>query len=67
MIQGGINWMKAIPSITELDDLSIPGTHDSCARHGCPIKDFGRCQNLKLKEQFERGISFIDTCTRKAP
>ena len=61
------NWMKAVPDDTEVSDLSIPGTHDSCARHGGPIRDLALCQHLNLGEQFERGIRFIDIRTRRTP
>ncbi|OHS96157.1 phosphatidylinositol diacylglycerol-lyase [Tritrichomonas foetus] len=51
------NWMKNIDDQRNIMDLSIPGTHESCARFGYPI---AACQSLSLYEQLQRGVRFFD-------
>ena len=29
-----VSWMKSIPDNTKLSQMTIPGTHNSCALHG---------------------------------
>ena len=52
-------WMTALPDSTKIEDMSIPGTHDSLALYG--IGDFiGQCQDLPVSEQLELGARFLD-------
>ncbi|MFD5514128.1 phosphatidylinositol-specific phospholipase C domain-containing protein [Streptomyces sp. NPDC127051] len=37
--------------------MTIPGTHESCARYGGLAV---ACQALTLPEQFDKGVRFID-------
>lgn len=53
------DWMSSIPDSTTVDDLTIPGTHNSCARIGGPF-DTAKCQDLSLAELFGIGIRFVD-------
>ncbi|MCW2119920.1 phosphatidylinositol-specific phospholipase C [Flavobacterium sp. 7A] len=55
------NWMKSIPDATSLLNISIPGTHESCALAE-PIWAFGfaKCQNWELTEQLEKGVRYLD-------
>ena len=53
------NWMSAVPDDTLISELSIPGTHDTCALIDHPL-GFARCQNRDLREQLYSGIRFID-------
>ncbi|MDU1891473.1 MAG: phosphatidylinositol-specific phospholipase C [Dysgonomonas sp.] len=50
-------WCKDLSNDLYLYNLTIPGTHDTCATHALP---FAKCQNLGLKEQLDLGIRFID-------
>jgi len=50
-------WMSSIPDLTPISRVTIPGTHDSCARSNIP---FVRTQYLTLTQQFRLGIRFID-------
>jgi 1-phosphatidylinositol phosphodiesterase len=50
-------WMKDIPDDILISELSIPGTHDSCALYGGPHTI---CQAKSLLEQLELGIRFFD-------
>ncbi len=52
-------WMQGLADSKRLTELTLPGTHDSCAQiggHG----NFAKCQGLNLIEQFHRGVRFID-------
>lgn len=51
------SWMKDIPDDTLLSNMTIPGTHDSCAESNIP---FVRTQYLSITKQMEAGIRFLD-------
>jgi 1-phosphatidylinositol phosphodiesterase len=50
-------WMSQLPDGTLLRELTIPGTHNSGARHGGPWTE---CQNISVPEQLSSGIRFLD-------
>jgi 1-phosphatidylinositol phosphodiesterase len=50
-------WMAKLVDATSLYDISIPGTHDTCALHG---GDWPTTQRRTLTEQLEGGVRFID-------
>lgn len=50
-------WLGALPDGTDLRTLTIPGTHDSGARHG---GWWTECQNTSIAEQLNSGIRFLD-------
>ncbi len=51
------NWLTALPDSTPISQLSIPGTHDTCALKGGAITV---CQTRILAEQLAAGIRCID-------
>lgn len=51
------DWMSGIVGTRRLDTLTIPGTHDTCARHGYPLF---KCQDRTLEEQLFMGVRLID-------
>jgi 1-phosphatidylinositol phosphodiesterase len=53
--------MSTIKDETPIWALTIPGTHDTCARFG---GDLVICQSLELPAQLEAGIRFLDIRTR---
>jgi 1-phosphatidylinositol phosphodiesterase len=53
------DWMSRIDGTTKLGELSIPGSHDTCALHE-PFPGTARCQALSLREQLETGVRFLD-------
>lgn len=55
-------WMQRVPDTTSLSALSIPGTHDTCARYG---GDAVACQSWSLADQFAVGIRFLDIRCRQ--
>lgn len=50
-------WMGAVPDAAWLSALTVPGTHDSCARSNVP---FVRTQYLSITQQLALGIRFFD-------
>lgn len=58
------SWMGEIPDDTLLSDITIPGTHDTCARSNVP---FVRTQYLSVAKQMEAGLRFLDLRCRVHP
>ncbi|QHC24376.1 phosphatidylinositol-specific phospholipase C [Streptomyces sp. GS7] len=55
------DWMSALGDATPVQRLTIPGTHDSGARHGGP---WVACQNAPVADQLAGGIRFLDVRCR---
>ena len=53
----GKEWMKSVPEDSSLSELSLPGTHDSCALYGGV---YGQCQTMTLSQQLDTGVRFLD-------
>jgi len=53
------NWMSHVEGIKKLSELSIPGSHDTCALYE-PFPSTARCQTLALQQQLEAGVRFLD-------
>ncbi len=53
------DWMSAISDSTYISEITIPGTHDSCA-HYEPVYGMIKCQEYTLKDQLEMGVRFLD-------
>ena len=51
------SWMKSIPDSTKLSQMTIPGTHNSCALHGICC---ARTQTWSLPEQMNAGLRYFD-------
>ena len=51
------SWMSFLNNDLELKDLTIPGTHESCALHGI---FFAINQTWSLENQLNAGIRFFD-------
>ena len=60
------DWMSVIPGDTKLTEITMPGTHDSCARKFHNEDAFGvmsgisKCQSLNITEQLNAGVRFLD-------
>ena len=52
------SWLSHLPSTSLLSTLSIPGTHNSCAR--IPPVPFVACQSATLTQQLHLGIRYFD-------
>jgi len=59
-IQRYSSWMSRLPDSSLLSQLSLPGTHDSCALHDGLSFGFAKCQTWQLADQLKAGIRFID-------
>jgi 1-phosphatidylinositol phosphodiesterase len=55
------SWMADIPDDTLLSNITVPGTHDSCAESNIP---FVRTQYLSITKQMEAGLRFLDLRVR---
>jgi 1-phosphatidylinositol phosphodiesterase len=51
--------MSAVDGTRSLSELSVPGTHESCARHE-PLPGTAKCQNLSIDEQLTAGVRYFD-------
>src|SRR6266496_980946 len=58
------DWMSLIPGTTSLNQLSIPGTHDTMTEGFAStdplIAPFAQTQDLDLGTQLDHGIRFLD-------
>ena len=52
-----VNWMTQLPGTSELSQLTLPGTHDTCTAFLTPIAS---CQNWDLATQLQYGIRYVD-------
>ncbi|KAA6212431.1 phosphatidylinositol-specific phospholipase C domain-containing protein [Streptomyces albofaciens JCM 4342] len=55
-----VQWMSRIPDDTDIRGMSIPGTHESCARYAGGSAGFAQCQNRPLDWQLRAGVRYID-------
>ncbi|OAV96853.1 hypothetical protein PTTG_05770 [Puccinia triticina 1-1 BBBD Race 1] len=51
------NWMSQLPDQLPISEITIPGSHQSCAIYGWPV---ARCQTRSLARQLRDGIRFLD-------
>lgn len=56
------NWMSAIRGETNITEITVPGTHDSCARKfkQSYVDFIAKCQSLNITEQLNAGVRFLD-------
>ncbi len=53
------SWMSQISDSKYISEISIPGTHDTCA-HYEPVYAMIKCQDYTLKDQLDMGVRFLD-------
>jgi 1-phosphatidylinositol phosphodiesterase len=53
------SWMGNLSDDLYLSEITIPGTHDSCARN-VMLGYVMRCQDTSIKEQLENGFRYLD-------
>ncbi|MFI9271429.1 phosphatidylinositol-specific phospholipase C [Kitasatospora sp. NPDC052896] len=51
------DWLGALDAACPLSCLTIPGSHDTCSRHGGPL---ARTQTLSVPDQLAAGVRFLD-------
>lgn len=54
------NWMSRLPDGVLLSQLSLPGTHNTCALYNGFSFGFAKCQSWSLADQLNAGVRFID-------
>ena len=59
-LEVGADWMQGLDGQVRLSQLSIPGTHDTCALLNGFSFGFAKCQSWSLSSQLEAGIRFLD-------
>jgi len=59
------NWMGALPDATFLNDIAMPGTHDSGATKDYILAGTAKCQSLSIAEQLAVGVRFFDIRLRR--
>lgn len=53
-------WMAQVSDQTSVLNLSLPGTHESCALNNGISVMYAKCQNWHLSEQYAHGIRYVD-------
>lgn len=59
------SWMGALPDATYLNDIAIPGTHDSGATKDLVLSGTAKCQTLSIADQLNVGVRFFDIRLRR--
>ena len=52
-------WMGALDDGVSITSLTLPGTHDSAARHE-PVSGTAKCQDLSIADQLGAGVRYLD-------
>jgi len=55
----GSSWMADLPDDIRLNEITIPGTHDSATQY-VELPYFANCQYLSIKDQLEAGYRYLD-------
>ncbi|MBP3729328.1 MAG: phosphatidylinositol-specific phospholipase C domain-containing protein [Lachnospiraceae bacterium] len=59
VVEGSADWMGQLPDHLKLNEINIPGTHDSAA---CFVQMayFTKCQNKTISGQLQAGFRYLD-------
>ena len=58
-VEGSADWMGGLDDATGLDEIVLPGTHDSATQF-CQLAWFSKCQFKTIGEQLEAGYRYLD-------
>ena len=58
-VDGSADWMSLLPDETHLNEISVPGTHDSAAAY-VQMAYFAKCQSKSILRQLEAGFRYLD-------
>ena len=58
-VDGSADWMTSLPGDTRLNEMSIPGTHQSAAAY-VQMAYFSKCQSKTILKQLEAGYRCLD-------
>lgn len=56
---GSADWMAALDDSKRLNELALPGSHDSATQY-VQLAFFSKCQALSVGEQLEAGCRYLD-------
>ncbi len=57
--EGSADWMRRLDDDIPLNEIVLPGTHDSAAQY-CRMAFFTKCQALSIREQLQAGFRYLD-------
>lgn len=52
-------WMKEIDGEKFINEISIPGSHDTCALYE-PLRELAQCQTHTVTDQLNMGVRYLD-------
>ena len=58
-VEGSADWMASLPDDARLNELAIPGTHNSAAAF-VQMAYFNKCQSKSILKQLEAGFRYLD-------
>ena len=58
-VEGSADWMKELDGELPLNQIVLPGSHDSATRY-VQLAFFSKCQALSVAEQLEAGCRYLD-------
>ncbi len=58
-VDGASSWMGELPDGIRLNELAIPGTHDSATQF-VTLAFFGKCQSKSIPRQLDCGFRYLD-------
>ncbi len=59
IVNGSENWMAALPDDRPLNEIALPGTHDSATQY-CQLAYFSKCQYKPIGAQLAAGFRYLD-------
>ena len=57
--EGSESWMAALPDDRPLNEIAVPGTHDSATQY-CQLAYFSKCQYKNIAAQLTAGFRYLD-------
>ncbi|MCR5552651.1 MAG: phosphatidylinositol-specific phospholipase C domain-containing protein [Oscillospiraceae bacterium] len=58
-VEGSVDWMKELDGNLRLNEIVLPGSHDSAAQY-VQLAFVTKCQGLSIGEQLEAGVRYLD-------
>ena len=58
-VEGSADWMKDLDGSLRLNEIILPGSHDSGTQH-VQLGFVTKCQGLSVAEQLEAGVRYLD-------
>ena len=58
------NWMSRLDGEKYISDISVPGTHDTCALYE-PLRELAKCQMYTVTDQLNMGVRYPSECCQR--